>query len=122
MQWRVDTEDQAKVVYNAIVNRLKREKRALTIAVTHYKKAKTYPQLEKVHGMIRDFAISQSRSMQDMKDLLKFHVGYTRIISMKNGKSREVPKSFADATRDELSTIIDQLITLAIDYDVELSQ
>jgi hypothetical protein len=119
-RFRIDTPDQFSRVQSAIADRLAAG--PLMVTVAPFKEPKTNPQLEKVHAMIREFSVSQSRSMHDMKDLLKFHLGYTRLISMRNGKTREVPKSFADATKEELSQFIEQLTVLAIEYNVELSQ
>lgn len=118
--FRIDTPSQLPRIQAAIAERL--EAGPLTLTIGPYKEEKTNPQLQKIHAIIRDFSVSQSRSMRDMKDLLKFHLGYTRVISMTNGKMREVPLSFADASKDEMTGMIDQLIVLAIEYNVELKQ
>jgi len=116
------TKSNLDTLYAAVWARMEREGlQPLRVAVKAYKRSKTLPQLQKVHALLRDFAISGGRSMEDTKVILKFHIGYTRIVPMKNGKHREVPKSFGDATIEELSVIIDQLITLAIEWNVELS-
>ena len=87
-----------------------------------WKAPKTNAQLAKIHAMNRDFAISQGKSVKHMKAELKFLLGYTEFIPMSNGKTREVPLSFEDASKEEMSEMIERLIVLAIEFNVELKQ
>ena len=117
---RIDTTSQAERIYKTLL--LKLELGPQSVTIEPYKAPKTNPQLEKVHAMIGDFAISQSRSREDMKVLVKFHLVFTRMVSKSDGSMVEVPKSFAKASKAELSEFIEKLTALAIEYDVELRQ
>ena len=45
MLWRIDTPDQAKVVYTAILGRLERDNYPLDVSVKRHRKPKTPPSI-----------------------------------------------------------------------------
>lgn len=120
MRWRISTTYQAEVVHKAILRRLGRFDKPLSVSVEEFKKPKTPPQLAKIHAMCTKFGVSQGYSLEDMKVLLKFHLSYTRFIEKKDGTTLEVVRSFRDATREQMSVLIDRLYALAVEYGVEL--
>jgi len=74
----------------------------VTVTITEKKKQKTYPQLQKIHAIIREIADEAGYFNEDMKFELKRKIkGYD---TNENGKKHL--KSFADYTKDELGDFI----------------
>ena len=120
MRQRIDTPDQWATFSAAVLRRLDRYGKPLSASIEDYVKPKTPPQLAKIHAMCAKFGISQGYQLEDIKVILKFHLGYTRFIEKKDGTTLEVVRSFGAATREQMSSLIDRLYALAIEYGIEL--
>ena len=116
---RVDTAQQLRGLFKAAEIRL--DGGALDIRITDWKDPKTNPQLAKIHGMIRDFAISQDDDPRRMKVRLKFALGFTEYMPTLKGEM-EIPKSFGKAKIGEVSDMIDRLQAMAIENGIELRE
>jgi len=119
MDWRIDTPDQAKVFYQALLRRLERENGPVSASVKSYRKPKTRSQVSKITCMCRDVGISQGYDLDTAKAWVKDELGYVRFSDKKDGGVIAVRKSFGDATREEMSILIDRLYALGVEYDVE---
>jgi hypothetical protein len=64
----------------------------------------TKAQLAKVHVMIKEIADETGEDVKKTKDDIKDQCGFTKYID-----SKKVYRSFADASREELSNIIEKL-------------
>ncbi len=120
MRWRIDTKEQAATVHSAILSRLDRFGKPLSVSIEDYAKPKTSPQVAKIHAMCRDVGISQGYDLELAKAVVKDKLGYVRFAERNDGTVITIHKSFAKATREEMSILIDRLYALAVEWGIEL--
>ena len=83
---------------------------AFTVQCKPYKPPKTYPQLEKIHAMIKDVALHLGKDDRMVKIDVKSKFGVYHVYSSAiDGERQVIFKSFADYTREELSSAVQGL-------------
>jgi hypothetical protein len=82
--------------------------------------AKTYPQLQRIHAMIRELSNYTGMPFEDMKNYIKMKAGLFNYES-KDSTLQDSVKSFKECTKKELDTAIIIAEEIAATMDLALS-
>jgi acetate kinase len=82
--------------------------------------AGSFAQISKIHTCIRELANEGGYTFEEMKSLIKQRSGLCIVIT-ENDEAKEIYKSFAECTKDELSMAIQACIEIGEIYNINLA-
>jgi hypothetical protein len=79
----------------------------------------SYAQISKIHASIRELSKESGYTFEEMKKLVKESAGLSFIVK-DDGKDQHLIKSFAECTKDELSSVIQSCVEIGMNYNLNL--
>lgn len=100
----------------------------LSIRIEDWQESKTNPQIDHIHALIRSFAAwtrensPTPRTFEQQKVIMKFILGFTKIVDVPGKGPMEVPRSFGNAKKPEMIEMIESLIAMAVQWNVPIQE
>ena len=111
--------DASKILYEQFIKSLS-EGDEVEIFMNKVTSAGSFAQISKIHACIRELANEGGYTFEEMKRLVKQRSGLCLVIT-EDGEAKEIYKSFAECTKDELSMTIQACIEIGEIYNINLA-
>lgn len=115
----IESPVQAKEFFERLQDWIEKTKRHVKVSVTDELESKTQKQLGYYYSTVLPTIRKELESRGEMATLseldcvIKFHAGYTHLVSFPNGEVKEMPMSKADMSKKQMSGLTDKSIIIA---------
>jgi hypothetical protein len=111
--------DKSKLNYQIFLDKLA-EGQEVEMYIGLTSSDKSVAQLAKVHACIRELANESGYTFEEMKHLIKLRSGLCVVIT-EDGQAKEICKSFAECSKNELILAIEACIEIGQMYNMNLT-
>jgi hypothetical protein len=107
------------IAYKTFINKLP-ENSVVEMFVSVVTEKGSYAQISKIHASIRELSKESGYTFDEMKKLVKEQSGLSFIVK-DEGKDEHLIKSFAECTKEELSSVIQSCVEIGTNYNLNLN-